>query len=129
MQAGSLKIKAQLSNGVERAMGPGRAALLQAIDREGSISAGGRALGMSYRRAWLLVDSMNRCFVTKLVDTAVGGGGGARLTELGARVLSAYRTLEADLERVADAAPLAELVSLLKISAATDGLPSSEIPL
>ena len=80
-------------------MGPGKAALLEAIDREGSISAAGRALGMSYRRTWLLVDSMNRCWTDKLVDTKPGGGRdkGARLTDCGREVLSAWRALEQDL--------------------------------
>ena len=114
-QAGPLKIKLQLYNGVERAFGPGRAALLEAIDREGSISAAGRALGMSYRYTWLLVDSMNRSFSAKLVDAAPGGrrGGGAHLSDLGRRVLDAYRALEADITRAAHGAPLATLVDLL----------------
>lgn len=55
-------------------MGLGRADLLEAIWSDGSISAAGRALGMSYRRAWLLVDEMNRCFDPPLVDTVKGGG-------------------------------------------------------
>lgn len=80
-------------------MGPGKADLLEAIDREGSISAAGRALGMSYRRTWLLVDSMNRCWVDKLVDTTPGGGQakGARLTDSGRSILAAWRALEQDL--------------------------------
>ncbi len=78
------------------AIGPGKAALLEAIARHGSISAAARANGMSYRRAWNLVDTMNRCFVAPLVDSSVGGahGGGARLTELGQEVLAAYRDME-----------------------------------
>lgn len=96
---GPLKLKAQIFCGEEPAMGPGKAALLEAIDREGSISAAGRALGMSYRRTWLLVDSMNRCWTDKLVDTTPGGGRdkGARLTDCGREVLSAWRALERDL--------------------------------
>lgn len=80
-------------------MGPGKAALLEAIDREGSISGAGRALGMSYRRTWLLVDSMNRCWTDRLVDTTPGGGRekGARLTDCGREVLAAWRALETDL--------------------------------
>jgi molybdate transport system regulatory protein len=60
-------------------------------------------MGMSYRRAWLLVDTMNRCFRTPLVDAAPGGtrGGGARLTPLGETVLARYRALAARLERTA----------------------------
>lgn len=96
---GPLKLKPQIYCGEEPAIGPGKAALLEAIDREGSISAAGRALGMSYRRTWLLVDSMNRCWVDKLVDTTPGGGHdkGARITECGQQVLAAYRALEVSL--------------------------------
>ena len=80
------------------ALGPGKADLLEAIGRTGSIAAAGRAMGMSYRRAWLLVDTMNRCFRAPLVDASKGGpqGGGAPLTPLGADVLAAYRALERD---------------------------------
>ncbi|MEQ8235096.1 MAG: LysR family transcriptional regulator [Gammaproteobacteria bacterium] len=82
--------------GAEIAMGPGKAALLEAIAATGSISAAAKRLGMSYRRAWLLVDTMNRCFRTPLVDAATGGsgGGGAGLTTLGEEVLARYRTME-----------------------------------
>jgi|SRR5579859_4115574 len=77
-------------------MGPGKAALLEAIDREGSISAGGRALAMSYRRSWRLVDTMNRCWQHPLVETLKGGGRerGARLTPFGRQILQRYRELE-----------------------------------
>jgi molybdate transport system regulatory protein len=100
---GPLKLKAQLQCGGELAMGPGKADLLEAVDREGSISAAGRALGMSYRRTWMLVDVMNRCWVEPLVETSPGGGQnrGARLTPLGREILAAYRALEA---RVVEAA-------------------------
>ena len=69
---------------------------MDAIDREGSISAAGRALGMSYRRAWALVEEMNRHFRAPLVESARGGagGGGAGLTDLGRAVLGEYRALE-----------------------------------
>ena len=94
-----LKLKLQLYCGDEIAMGPGKADLLEAIAREGSISAAGRAMGMSYRRAWLLVDVMNRCWAEPLVETAAGGshGGGAKVTAAGRDVLAAYRALEAKL--------------------------------
>lgn len=94
-----LKLKAQILCGDEIAMGPGKAALLEAIAREGSISAAGRAMGMSYRRAWMLVDVMNRCWAEPLVATAAGGarGGGAQLTEAGAALLAGYRAIEARL--------------------------------
>lgn len=77
------------------AMGPGKADLLNAIDTHGSISAAGRAMGMSYRRAWLLVSTMNSCFRSPLVTSTKGGaeGGHAELTAMGRAVLSAYRDL------------------------------------
>lgn len=79
------------------AMGPGKAALLEAIDRTGSISAAARDLEMSYRRAWLLVDTMNQCFKQPLVSTETGGqrGGGAHVTEFGHDVLRRYIEMEA----------------------------------
>ncbi len=114
---GPLKIKAQLFCGSETAMGPGKADLLEAIDREGSIAAAGRAMGMSYRRTWLLVDSMNRCWADRLVAAQAGGGSGrgARLTETGRAVLGAYRTLEAALDGAA-VAGMAPLTALLRDS-------------
>ena len=95
-----LKLKLQLYCGDEIAIGPGKADLLEAIARTGSISAAGRDLGMSYRRAWLLVDTMNRCFARPLVETHPGGGkqAGARLTAEGEVALAAYRTLSAQVE-------------------------------
>ena len=95
-----LKLKLQLYCGDEIAMGPGKADLLAAIAREGSISAAGRALGMSYRRAWLLVDTMNRCFEKPLVEAHPGGGksAGATLTAEGERAMAAYRALSAQVE-------------------------------
>ena len=115
IRVGALKLKAQLLCGVEGAMGPGKADLLEAIDREGSISAAGRALGMSYRRCWLLVDAMNRCWHEKLVETAAGGGSdrGARVTAFGHEVLDAYRALERRLEREAQD-DLARLTAMLR---------------
>ncbi|MDH3473661.1 MAG: LysR family transcriptional regulator [Rhodospirillales bacterium] len=79
------------------AMGPGKADLLEAIDTEGSITRAARRMGMSYRRAWLLVEVMNDSFRSPLVETSRGGrrGGGARLSELGRDVLARYRAMEA----------------------------------
>jgi molybdate transport system regulatory protein len=79
------------------ALGPGKAALLETIRETGSISAAGRKLGMSYRKAWLLVDQMNHCFVAPLVEASKGGshGGGAKVTALGEDLLRRYRALEA----------------------------------
>ena len=116
MRVGHLKIKAQLYCGDELAMGPGKADLLDAIAREGSISGAGRAMGMSYRRSWLLVDSMNRCWQEKLVETVAGGGHGrgASLTATGQKVLAVYRTLEAGLAATASDTVLAELDAMLR---------------
>lgn len=77
-------------------LGPGKVALLEEIGRHGSISAAARAMEMSYRRAWLLVESMNRSFTQPLVTTATGGkrGGGAELTAFGREVLRRYRDME-----------------------------------
>jgi molybdate transport system regulatory protein len=79
-----------------RRLGPGKIALLEAIDRTGSISAAGREFGMAYRRAWLLTDELNHMFKEPLIEAKGGGrkGGGAVLTELGQRVVSLYRTAE-----------------------------------
>jgi molybdate transport system regulatory protein len=78
------------------AIGPGKADLLEGIRETGSIAAAGRRLGMSYKRAWYLVETMNRCFRRPLVEASKGGraGGGARLTELGQEVLARYRRME-----------------------------------
>ncbi|MBU2786470.1 MAG: winged helix-turn-helix domain-containing protein [Acidithiobacillus ferriphilus] len=78
------------------AVGPGKAELLRHIREKGSISAAARTMHMSYRRAWLLVDTMNHCFLAPLVSTATGGshGGGAHLTEMGEEVLKRYEAME-----------------------------------
>ena len=114
--AGGRSIKLQLFAGDERALGPGRADVLAAIEREGSISAAGRSLGMSYRYTWALVESMNNCFVDKLVEAAPGGrrGGGAALTAAGRRVLEAYRALEAQIMANAPGEGLEALSKLLR---------------
>lgn len=88
--------KIRILVGAVVAIGPGKADLLQAIGRGGSISAAARSMGMSYRRAWLLVEAMNKAFRSPLVQTLTGGdgGGGARLTNLGEEVLRRYRAME-----------------------------------
>lgn len=84
--------------GSGRALGPGKVRLLEAIDRTGSISQAGRALGMSYRRAWLLVDDMNNCFRDAVISAQPGGahGGGATLTPFGQKLVERYRAIETD---------------------------------
>jgi len=111
---GPLKLKAQLLCGDELAMGPGKADLLDAIQTDGSISGAGRRLGMSYRRTWLLVDAMNRCWSEPLVEATPGGGEhrGARVTTAGREVLAAYRALEAAVAEAAEG-PLKALMPRL----------------
>ncbi len=77
-------------------IGPGKIKLLELIAKHGSISAAGRAMGMSYRRAWLLVDSLNHRFKKPVVTTERGGGkgGGAVLTPFGREVIKHYRAIE-----------------------------------
>jgi molybdate transport system regulatory protein len=83
--------------GAATAIGPGKADLLDAVAAAGSISAAARRMGMSYRRAWLLVDTMNKSFREPLIETLAGGpgGGGARVTPFGRDVLQRYRAMEA----------------------------------
>ncbi|MBU2531114.1 MAG: winged helix-turn-helix domain-containing protein [Alphaproteobacteria bacterium] len=77
-------------------IGPGKAALLHGIKETGSIAAAGRRMGMSYKRAWYLIDTLNGHFGQPMVETVKGGrnGGGAKLTSLGEQVLASYREME-----------------------------------
>ncbi len=79
-----------------RRLGPGKVALLEAVEATGSISGAGRAMKMSYRRAWLLIDDLNRMFRLPVVEASTGGarGGGARLTATGRAVVAHYRAIE-----------------------------------
>jgi len=92
-----IDVKVRLRVDSEIAMGPGKADLLEAIAATGSISAAARSMDMSYRRAWLLVDVMNRAFREPLVVGAAGGhqGGGAGVTDTGRAVLAQFRAMEA----------------------------------
>src|SRR3954447_21508866 len=89
-----LSIRVDLGPGLR--IGPGKIALLETIDATGSISAAGRKLGMSYRRAWLLVEELNRTFAEPVVSTQTGGGhgGGTSLTAHGRELIARYRQLE-----------------------------------
>ena len=111
MSGPGLKIKIQIYCGDEIAMGPGKADLLDAIASEGSISAAGRKLKMSYRRCWMLVDVMNRCWAGPLVATSSEG---AVLTELGRAVLAQYRGLQMAAARAAGQAHWPELARQLQ---------------
>jgi molybdate transport system regulatory protein len=90
-----LSIRIDLADGFR--LGPGKVRLMELIAEHGSISAAGRAMGMSYRRAWLLVESLNGAFCEPLVVTQTGGsrGGGAGLTKLGHSIVARYRSIEA----------------------------------
>ena len=96
--------KLRVMYGAEIAIGPGKAGLLEAIRATGSISAAAKQLGMSYRRAWLLVDTMNRCFREPVVASATGGtgGGGAQVTAFGERVLERFAAMGAAIDRALD---------------------------
>jgi molybdate transport system regulatory protein len=90
-----LKLTIVLASGAR--FGPGKAALLESIRDTGSISAAARGMGMSYKRAWVLIDSVNRAFEEAAAEAATGGhgGGGTRLTPFGLELLHRYRRMEA----------------------------------
>lgn len=115
-QSAGARLRLVLAPGI--AIGPGKADLLDAIAETGSISAAGRRLKMSYRRAWMLVEELNTSFKSPLVAAGKGGahGGGAKLTETGAAVLKRFRSIEAKTAR-AIAADLAALSALSKSGA------------
>ena len=108
------RLTLRLDFGPGQAVGHGKIRLLERVREHGSISAAGRSMGMSYRRAWLLIDELNALFEAPLVATKHGGqhGGGAELTPFGCRVVEHYRAIE----NKAHAAAAAELAAL---SAAT----------
>jgi molybdate transport system regulatory protein len=99
----TLRLTLRVDFGSGRALGPGKIRLLEAIANTGSISQAGRKLGMSYRRAWLLVDDMNNCFRDPVIEAQPGGahGGGATLTAFGQKLVDRYRAVEADTQATA----------------------------
>ena len=109
------RLRLRLLFGDNAMLGPGKADLLDRIRDTGSISAAGRAMGMSYKRAWMLVEELNAAFRLPLVDSARGGpgGGGAHLTPTGAEVLAHYRAVEAAAV-LAGADDIAALQALLR---------------
>ena len=90
----SLSVRIDLDGG--KRIGPGKIALLKAVGETGSIAAAGRSLGMSYRRAWRLIEDLNGCFRAPLVAAQTGGksGGGAGLTALGKSVIAHYTAID-----------------------------------
>ena len=123
MSATRLTLRVDFGPG--RSIGPGKVRLLEAIDRTGSISQAGRALGMSYRRAWLLIDDMNQCFRDAVVRAKPGGaqGGGAALTEFGAGLIRDYRAIETAAETAAKKRLRGLVAALRKSTAAKSAEP------
>ena len=91
------RFRLRISAGETVAIGPGKIALLEAVDETGSITAAAKRMDMSYRRAWMLLDELNRAMRTPAVDSANGGrqGGGSQLTEAGRQMIDLYRQVEA----------------------------------
>ncbi len=95
---GDTRLTLRVDFGGNRSIGPGKVRLLEAVGRTGSISQAGRELGMSYRRAWLLINDLNLCFQQAVVSAHPGGsqGGGAELTKFGQKLIADYRAIEND---------------------------------
>lgn len=122
MSGADCQLRLRLLQGGEIALGPGKVALLEAVEQGGSIRAAASSLQMSYARAWQLVGTMNHCFGAALVETSKGGekGGGARLSPLGREVLRRYRAVEAAM-LAASRAERAALLALLSPEDARHG--------
>ncbi len=92
------RLRIRIIFGEAEMMGPGKAELLERIDSTGSIAAAGREMGMSYKRAWELIGTLNTMFQGPVVTSTRGGpgGGGAVLTDMGREVLRLYRGFEAE---------------------------------
>jgi len=114
-RASEPRLRIRIVFGEDEMIGPGKADLLERIDRCGSIAAAGREMGMSYKRAWELIGTLNAMFREPLVESTRGGpgGGGAMLTGLGREVLAQYRAFEAE-AAAGGAARLAALNALLR---------------
>jgi molybdate transport system regulatory protein len=112
-----LRLTLVLNSGAR--IGPGKAALLESVHSSGSISAAARAMGMDYKRAWHLIDSLNQAFKTPAVERTTGGagGGGAALTPFGEELLTRYRKLEAAARELA----ASDLKALERISSGKAG--------
>ena len=125
----SARLTLRIDLGEDRAVGPGKIRLLEAIRDTGSISKAGIALGMSYRRAWLLVDDMNKCFSEPVIAAQVGGshGGGAALTSFGNRLIDQYRAIETEAHS-ATASRLRELEAACKGAQETTAAKSPVAP-
>lgn len=114
----TLNLRIRVMLGEQIAIGPGKVALLEALRDTHSISAAARSLGMSYRRAWLLVDEMNSALRSPAVISASGGqhGGGSELTEVGLAIIRLYRSVE-DQALAAGRDEIKQLLQLIRVSA------------
>jgi molybdate transport system regulatory protein len=108
------RFRMRINAGDAIAIGPGKISLLEAIEETGSITAAAKHLDMSYRRAWLLLDELNRCLRKPAVDSAKGGsrGGGSAVTATGRQVIALYRRVEATAASACKA-DIAQLLALL----------------
>jgi molybdate transport system regulatory protein len=123
--AGNAALSLRVDFGAHGAIGPGKIRLLELIGRHGSISTAGRAMEMSYRRAWLLVENINRSFREPAVSTQRGGtdGGGAALTPFGRDLIARYRAIESDAASAVESDLRALSLALAKTPPATQPSP------
>ena len=127
MEAPKLTLRVEFGSG--RALGAGKIRLLEAIDKTGSISAAGRSLRMSYRRAWLLAHDINNCFGDPVIEIQLGGAKkGATLAPLGKRLIERYRAIETE-ALIATSKHLHEIKASLKGTKASRPLTSIRRPL
>ncbi len=124
-----VRFRMRIRTGETIAIGPGKIDLLEAIGVHGSLAAAARSMGMSYRRAWLLLDEINRTLASPATDATTGGqaGGGSKLTAVGEQVVTLYREIEREAERAASV-QIAALTGLLKAPAELPSNVSGETP-
>ena len=110
-----VRFRMRILSGDAVALGPGKVELLEAVREYGSISAAARSLDMSYRRAWLLIDELNRSLKSPATRSEQGGqsGGGCTLTPVGETIIRLYRDVEEEAQRSC-AAQIAELMNLIR---------------
>lgn len=91
-----MRFRMRITTGDVIAVGPGKIALLEAIQETGSITAAAKSLGMSYRRAWMLIDELNRSLRVAAIDSSKGGAshGGSVVTDTGKELIAVYRRIE-----------------------------------
>lgn len=110
-----VRFRMRIRSGDAVALGPGKVELLEAVREHGSISAAARSLGMSYRRAWLLIDELNRSLKAPATHSEQGGqsGGGCTLTPVGENIIRLYRNVEVEAQRSC-AKQIAELTRMIR---------------